>query len=134
MSERVIFSTSGYKTEEWDVYNKIMLQNEVLQVDEKWISKEIRAVICIWFWRWTPVTVIFPYGSYLYKMNSDLDLDLRVNPYSFRVLRQFQISKNAFSLGQKQVLWGYKTAFINEMQVFEKWHPFLWLTNFSLNM
>ena len=111
-----------------------MLHNEALQVYEKWISKEIRAVICIWFWRWTPITVIFffLYDRYLYKINSDLDL--KINLYYICVLRQFQISKNAFSLGEKQVLWKYKTIFTNEVQVLEKWYPFLWLTSFSSNM
>lgn len=51
-----------------------MLHNEALQVYEKWLSKETRDIICIWFWRWTPAIVIFPYGNYLYKINSDLDL------------------------------------------------------------
>lgn len=58
-----------------------MLHNEALQVYENWISEEIRAVIYILFWRWTPVIVLFPYGSNLYKINSDLYLYLSINPY-----------------------------------------------------
>lgn len=48
------------------------------------------------------------------------------------MIRQFQITKNAFSLGQKHTLWRCKTSFTNEKQVLEKWHPvFFGLTSFS---
>lgn len=130
MSEKVVLSAYGCKSEQWDVYDKIMLHNEALQVCKKWISKEIRAVICAWLRRWTSVIVIFPYGGHLYKINRDLYS--RTNSCYIWVIRQFQITKNAFSLGQKHTLWRCKTSFTNEKQVLEKWHPvFFGLTSFS---